>query len=66
MKPVYLQNWEETVNSIQEQSKLMDAIHEKYPGKENRKIRDDLCKPHRDICVELHYHRIKLLIERKV
>lgn len=55
------QNWQQTLDSITEQARLMDAIHEAHPGKENRELRDRLCTPHCAICVRLHYRRIDLL-----
>lgn len=57
------QNWQQTIDSIEEQARLMDAIHEAHPGKENRELRDRLCTPHRAICVRLHYRRIDLVRE---
>lgn len=54
-------SWAETTALIAEQAQLMNIIHEKYPGKENSTLRDRLCKPHRDICIALHYRRIELL-----
>ena len=53
--------WQKTLDSLSYRSKLLDEIHEKYPGKDNRVLRDSLCKPHRDICVQLHYERINLV-----
>ena len=55
------QNWQQTIDSICEQSRLMEAIHEAHPGKENRALRDRLCTPNRAICVRLHYRRIALV-----
>lgn len=55
------QDWQQTLSSIAEQSRLMDAIHEAHPGKENRQLRDDLCRVHQAICVRLHYRRIHLV-----
>ena len=55
------QNWQQTLDSIAEQARLMDAIHEANPGKENRALRDRLCTPHRAICVRLHHRRIDLV-----
>ena len=60
MEPEH-QDWPETLDSIAEQARLMDAIHEAHPGKENRALRDRLCAPHRAICVRLHYRRIELV-----
>lgn len=54
-------SWQETTELIAEQARLMDIIHEKYPGKENRALRDQLCRPHRDMCISLHYRRIELI-----
>ena len=59
-----LQSWWQTLDSIAEQARLMDAIHEAHPGKENRALRDELCKPHRAVCVRLHYRRIALVSNR--
>lgn len=55
------QDWQQTLGSLTEQASLMDAIHEAHPGKENRQLRDELCRPHRSICVRLHYRRIELV-----
>lgn len=60
-----LQDWEQTQISISEQAQLMDAIHSRYPGKENARLRDQLCQPHRAICVRLHYRRIELVRNMK-
>jgi hypothetical protein len=60
MEPEH-QDWQQTLDSIAEQARLMDAIHEAHPGKENRVLRDRLCTPHRAICVRLHYRRIELV-----
>lgn len=55
------QTWGQTTQSLQVQAQLLDAIHEAYPGKEQRQQREDLCRPHREICVRLHYRRIALV-----
>ena len=60
MEPEH-QDWKQTLDSIAEQARLMDAIHEAHPGKENRALRDGLCTPHRAICVRLNYRRIALV-----
>lgn len=57
-------SWSETLLALAEQSAFMDAIHDRYPGKENRVLRDKLCQPHREICVRIHYRRIELVIQR--
>lgn len=57
-------SWNETLLALEEQSALMDVIHDRYPGKENRVLRDKLCQPHREICVRIHYRRIELVIQR--
>lgn len=54
-------SWEQTGQSLQVQARLLDAIHEAYPGKDQRQQREDLCRPHREICVRLHYRRIALV-----
>ena len=64
MEPEH-QNWQQTLDSIAEQARLMDSIHEAHPGKENRALRDRLCTPHRAICVRLHYRRIDLVRQDK-
>lgn len=57
-------SWSETLLALAEQSALMDVIHDLYPGKENRVLRDKLCQPYREICVRIHYRRIELVIQR--
>lgn len=40
--------------------KCMSDIHEMYPAKEDRKIREQLLQPYRDCCMKIHYERIRL------
>ena len=56
--------WQDTLVELGYQVQHMNEIHEKYPGKENTQKREELLKPHRKICIELHYIRIKLLQEK--
>ena len=57
-------SWNETSVALAEQVAFMDIIHELYPGKEKRELRDKLCQPHREMCVRIHYRRIELVIQR--
>ena len=52
--------WIQSDQILKEQAKLMDAIHEQYPGKENSKKREELLRPHRKYCTDIYYQRMGL------
>ena len=50
---------------VKELGNLMSLVHERYEGKENKELREELLKPLRSLCVKMHLYRIDLNKDNK-
>jgi hypothetical protein len=60
-----MNKFEKTDLILEKINHLIVEIHDLYDGKENLRIRENLMRPVRDLCIRLHYERIDILREQR-